>query len=77
MERKTGKKVSGKLISLSDTELGIERKEKSVSFGRDEVKKVWRIVPPNRSDKVKATALGGGLGAFLGFVGPFISIGDS
>lgn len=68
VERKAGKKVTGKMISLSDTELVIERKGKNVNFGRDEVKKVWRVIPPSRSDKAKATALGGGLGALWGLI---------
>lgn len=66
VERKTGKKVTGKMISLSDTELVIERKGKNVSFRRDEVKKVWRIVPPSRSDKMESARGWGGIGFILG-----------
>jgi hypothetical protein len=68
VQRKTGKIVKGTMISLSDTELVIERKRKNVSFGQDEVKKVWRIIPPRRSDKVKATALGAGVGSLFGLL---------
>jgi hypothetical protein len=68
VERKAGKKVSGKMISLSDTELVIERKGKNVNVGRDEVKKVWRVIPPSRSDRAKATALGGGVGTLWGLI---------
>ena len=47
VERKTGKKkVSGKFVSLSDTELVIVRKGKNESFSRDEVKNIWRVKPP-------------------------------
>ncbi|MGH9752518.1 MAG: hypothetical protein ACREA2_07010 [Blastocatellia bacterium] len=73
VERKVGKKkVSGKMVSLSDTELVIERKGKNLSFGRNEVKKVWRVVTPSRFDKAKATiswgAIGGAIGVLAGFL---------
>ena len=53
VERKTGKKkVSGKFVNLSDTELVIERKRKNESFGRDEVKNIWREAPPGLAKRV-------------------------
>jgi hypothetical protein len=59
VERKTGKKkVSGKFVSLSDTELVIERKRKNVSFMRDEVKNTWRVTPPSRWKKAHSSASG-------------------
>jgi len=49
VERKTGKKkISGRIISLYDSELIIARKGKAESFRRDEVKNIWRIAPPGR-----------------------------
>jgi hypothetical protein len=68
VERKTGKKVTGKMVSLSDTELVIERKRKNISFGRDEVKNIWRVAPPSRKKQVIFTAIGGGAGVFVGFI---------
>jgi hypothetical protein len=69
VERKIGgKKVSGKFVSQSDTELVIERKRKNVSFGRDEVKNIWRVKPPSRKRRAIFTAIGGGAGAFLGII---------
>ena len=69
VERKIGKKkVSGNLVSQSDTELVIERKRKNVSFGRDEVKNIWRVKPPSRKKRAIFTAIGGGAGAFLGII---------
>lgn len=72
VERKAGKKVTGEMISLSDTELVIERKGKNLSFGRNEVKKVWRVVTPSGFDKAKATiswgAIGGAIGVLAGFL---------
>ena len=69
VERKTDKnKLSGKFVSQSDTELVIERKRKNVSFGRDEVKNIWRVKPPSRKKRAIFTAIGGGAGYFLGFL---------
>jgi len=67
VERKTDKKkLSGKFVSISDTELVIERKRKNVSFGRDEVKNIWRVKPPSRKKRVIFAAIGGGAGFFAG-----------
>jgi hypothetical protein len=67
VERKTGKKkVSGEFISLSDTELVIERKGKDVRFGRDEVKNIWRPASPSREKRVKFGVIGGGVGLLVG-----------
>jgi hypothetical protein len=67
VERKVvKKKVSGKLISLSDTELVIERKGKTESFRSDEVKNVWLVAPPSRKKRVIFASIGGGVGFFAG-----------
>jgi hypothetical protein len=67
VERKTGKKkVSGKLVSLSDTELVIERKGKNERFSRDEVKNIWRVAPPSRRKRAIFSAIGGSVGAMFG-----------
>ena len=69
VERKTGKnKLSGKFVSQSDTELVIERKRKNVSFGRDEVKNIWRVKPLSRKKRAIFTAIGGGAGYLLGLI---------
>jgi hypothetical protein len=60
------KKVSGKFVSLSDTELVIERKGKDERYMRDEVKNIWRVAPPSRKKKVIFSAIGGGVGAIFG-----------
>lgn len=68
VERKTSKKkVSGKFVSFSDTELVIERKRKNVNFSRDEVKNIYHVGPPSRKKRAIFTAIGGGSGFFLGF----------
>ena len=63
VERKIGKKkVSGKFVSLSDTELVIERKKKNESFMRDEVKNIWRVAPPDRAKRALGSiCLGAGI----------------
>jgi hypothetical protein len=67
VERKTGaKKVSGKLVSLSDTELVIERKRKNEIFRRDEVKNIWRVAPPSRTKRAIFSVIGGSVGALFG-----------
>jgi hypothetical protein len=69
VERKTDKKkLSAKFVSQSDTELVIERKGKNVSFGRDEVKNIWRVNPPSRKKRAIFTAIGGGAGYLLGLI---------
>jgi hypothetical protein len=74
------KKVSGKFVRVSDTELVIERKRKNVSFSRDEVKTIWSVAPPSRKKRAILTAIGGGVGVFFGliaFVGIIFSEGGS
>src|SRR5262249_32270641 len=53
VERKTGKKkVSGRFVSLYNSELIIARKGKVESFMRDEVKNIWLVAPPGRAKQV-------------------------
>jgi hypothetical protein len=67
VERRTDKKkASGKFVSLSDTELVIERKGKNERFMRDEVKNIWRVAPPSGKKRAIFSAIGGGVGAIFG-----------
>jgi hypothetical protein len=66
VQRKDGKKFSGEALSLSDTELVIERKGKAESFKRDEVKKVWQVAPPSRRKRAIFGAIGGAAGFLVG-----------
>ena len=68
VERKDGKKFSGEMISLSDTELVIERKGKTESFKRDDVKKVWRVVAPSRTKRTIFKAVGWTAGFLVGTI---------
>ena len=72
VEQKDGKKVSGQLKSISDTELLLERKGNDVRIERQQVKTVWTVDPPSRAKQTAFGALGlaGGL---LG--GVFIAVG--
>ena len=57
VERKDGKKFSGEIIRVTDTELEINRKGKLESFRRDEVKKVWLVVLPSNRTQFQTTGM--------------------
>jgi hypothetical protein len=63
VQRKTGKKkISGRLVSLSDADLIIARKGRSESFSRDEVKNIWLVAPPGREkEALGSISLGAGI----------------
>ncbi|HMV51896.1 MAG TPA: hypothetical protein PLD20_19095 [Blastocatellia bacterium] len=63
VEKKDGKKLTGKNAGVSDVELVLERKKKPKTIARDQVRKVWRIAPPNQTKKTVYGSLGfaGGL----------------
>ena len=61
VERKDGKKFSGEIIRVTNTELEINRKGKLESFRRDEVKNIWRVKRPGFGKRVLFGAMGGGL----------------
>lgn len=63
VEKKDGKKVSGQLKIIYDTELVLERKGKDVTIERQQVTTVWTVVPPSRAKQTAFGALGlaGGL----------------
>ena len=70
VERKDGKKFSGEIIRVTDTELEINRKGKLESFRRDEVKKVWLVVlPSNRTQFQTIGAVSGALGGIIIILG--------
>ena len=64
VEKKDGKKVTGQLKSLSDTELVIRRRGKDLGIERQQVKTIWTVAPPSR---VAQTVFG-----VLGFTGGLI-----
>jgi hypothetical protein len=57
LERKDGKKFSGEIIKVTNTELEINRKGKLESFSRDEVKKVWLVVLPSNRTQFQTTGM--------------------
>jgi hypothetical protein len=57
LERKDGKKYSGNLIRLENTELVMVHKNKAISFIRDDVRKVWRFIPPSRTKRIISSIL--------------------
>jgi hypothetical protein len=68
VERKDGKKFSGEIIRVTDTELEINRKGKLESFRRDEVKKVWLVVLPSNRTQFQ------NVGVISGFIAGLIMI---
>jgi hypothetical protein len=71
VERKTGKeKVSGKFVSISDTELVIkpEKKRQNGSISRDEVKNIWRVTPPGLKKRLIFAAIGAAVGTLSMFI---------
>jgi hypothetical protein len=73
VERKDGRKFSGEIIKVSDTELEINRKGKLESFRRDEVKKVRLVARPRNRNQYQAVGwisgflVGAGIALELGF----------
>jgi len=66
VERKTDKKqFEGKMVSFSETELVIERKGNTLSFSRDEVRRIWYRSPPSRLKRIMNTISGGAAGFLL------------
>jgi hypothetical protein len=59
------KQFEWKMVSLSETELVIERKGKTLSFSRDEVRRIWYRPPPGRPKRIMNTVFGGAGGFFL------------
>jgi hypothetical protein len=66
VETKDGRKLEGRLSSISDTELVLERKGKITSFRRDELQKIWQVFPPSRTKQSILTAVGAGAGLIAG-----------
>jgi hypothetical protein len=68
VERKTSKKkISGRLVSLSDADLIIARKGRTENFSRDEVKNIWLVAPPGRGKEALGSILLGA-GIIFGIV---------
>lgn len=58
-----GKKVDGRMGSVSDSLLTLSRKNQSVEIARADVKQVYRLTPRSAARK---TAIGAGVGAAAG-----------
>lgn len=64
IETRDDRKSSGRFISYSDTQLLLRRGNKTESFNRNDVEKVWSVAPPSRTKR----AIFAGLGALGGFI---------
>jgi hypothetical protein len=65
VETKDGKKIEGKLESVSDTDLSLSRKDKTVTVEKSDVKKIYRI---GREPTAKTLVIGTGIGAAVGAI---------
>ena len=61
---KDGKNLEGKLSSVTDTTLTLEREKKSVDLNRDSIAKVYRLVKRSTGKSIARSA---GIGAGIGF----------
>jgi hypothetical protein len=67
---KNGKKVDGKLSSVSDTGLTLSVKDKPVELKRDDIRMVHLVKPPSTTKwTLLGMGVGAGAGAALGAVG--------
>ena len=56
---KDGKKVKGRLVSVSDTGLSLSRRNKTMDVDRERVQQIFRLMPKSAE---KATLIGAGVG---------------
>ena len=68
VERKDGQKFSGLLTSCTAAELLLERGGRVETFPRAEVRKVWRVAPPNRAKQKIFRSMGVLGGVFAGLL---------
>jgi len=61
---KDGKKMEGRLVSISDATLTIDRGNRSTDIDRQSVEKVYRLVPKSVGKSIGKSAL---IGAGIGF----------
>jgi len=66
IETKDGKKMKGRLRSISDTMLTLDRGSKTSDLGRDSISKVYRMVGAAGRSVGKAAAIGAAIGGGVG-----------
>ena len=66
VETKDGKKVKGRLRSVSDSMLSLDRGSKTSDLSRDSVSRVYRLVGSAGKSVGKAAAIGAGVGGGAG-----------
>ncbi|MEW6125969.1 MAG: hypothetical protein AB1757_02800 [Acidobacteriota bacterium] len=69
---KDGKKVEGKLISVTDTTVTIDRKNRPTDYRRDAIARIYRFVANSAGKSVAKSAA---IGAGIGFAGGAIVAG--
>jgi hypothetical protein len=66
LESKDGRKIQGRVLSISDQELSISLKQQIATVKREEISKVWRISPPDPDDQRLYAGIGTGAGLMVG-----------
>ena len=66
IETKDGKKMKGRLRSVSDTMLTLDRGSKTSDLSRDSISKVYRMVGSTGKSVGKAAAIGAAIGGGVG-----------
>jgi small nuclear ribonucleoprotein (snRNP)-like protein len=66
VELKDGKKIKGRLRTVSDSMLTLDRDSKSSDLSRDSISRVYRLVGSAGKSVGKAAAIGAGIGAGAG-----------
>jgi len=66
LKLRDGQSVKGRLTTVTDSEIGIRRKNRDEAFGRDSVFQVSQVV--RKAEKGKYALIGAGIGAGVGAV---------
>ena len=66
IELKDGKKIKGRLRTVSDSMLTLDRDSKTSDLSRDSISRVYRLVGSAGKSVGKAAAIGAGIGAGAG-----------
>jgi hypothetical protein len=66
VELKDGRKIQGRILNISDQELSISLKQQITTVKREEIRKVWRVLPPDPDDQRLYGGIGAGAGLMVG-----------
>jgi hypothetical protein len=66
VELKDGRKIQGRILSVSDQELSVSLKQQITTVKREETRKIWRVSPPDPDDQKLYAGIGTGAGLMVG-----------